>query len=106
MSSADSVAAPVQSIEADDEYPFPRDEYWDIHQKMGDEIIREARENADSPYRGKCVGLLRGEVAIVADTVDEVAAALRAREPDRERGVFFEVDVDYGSVSNIYACEV
>jgi hypothetical protein len=44
--------------------------------KLGRRINRDARSNPNSPYAGKVVGILRGEVVIVAETVDEVAEAL------------------------------
>ena len=44
--------------------------------ELGLQINREARRNPNSPYAGKVVGTLRGKVAIVANTLDEVAVGL------------------------------
>jgi hypothetical protein len=44
--------------------------------KLGQRINRDARSNPNSPYAGKVV--LRREVIIVADTLDEVALSLPA----------------------------
>ena len=41
--------------------------------ELGRQINREARRNPNSPYAGKVIGILHGEVVIVADTLDEVA---------------------------------
>jgi hypothetical protein len=46
--------------------------------KLGRRINRDARSNPNSPYAGKVVGIRRGEVVIVADTLDEVALSLPA----------------------------
>jgi hypothetical protein len=53
--------------------------------KLGRQINHDARSNVDSPYAGKVVGILHGEVVIVADTLDEVAEALERLEPGPQR---------------------
>jgi hypothetical protein len=54
------------------------EEEWEQARKLGRRINRDARSNPNSPYAGKVVGILRREVVIVADTLDEVALSLPA----------------------------
>jgi len=70
--------------------------------KLGRHINREARSNRNSPYAGKVVGILRGEVVIVADTLDEVAAALERLEPDPQRRYFIDASADYDAPHTIW----
>lgn len=66
-------------------------------------ITREARSNPNSPYAGKVVGILRGQVVIVADTLDEVAAVLERLEPDPQRRFFIDASADYDAKHDIWA---
>jgi hypothetical protein len=54
------------------------EEEWEQARKLGRRINRDARSNPNSPYARKVVGIRRGEVVIVADTLDEVALSLPA----------------------------
>jgi len=70
--------------------------------RLGRHINREARRNPSSPYAGKVVGILRGEVVIVADTLDEVAEVLERLEPDAQRRYFIDASVDYEAQYTIW----
>ncbi len=59
------------------------------------QIREEARNNPDSPYTGKFVGILHGQVIIVADTPDEVLKELVRLEPDPQHGFCVEVNANY-----------
>lgn len=59
------------------------------------QIREEARNNPDSPYAGKFVGILHGQVVIVADTPDEVLKELVRLEPDPQHGFCVEVNANY-----------
>jgi len=56
----------------DEPEPLFKDEYWEIHKRLADDIQRQARGDPDSSYAGKWVGLLRGEVAVVAQSPAEL----------------------------------
>ena len=58
-------------------------------------INREARSDPHSPYAGKHVGVLDGQVVAVADTLDEVSAQLDALGDVRREGVIIEASADY-----------
>ena len=70
--------------------------------KLGRRINRDARSHPNSPYAGKVVGILRGEVVIITDTLDEVAQALERLEPDPQRRYFIEADADYDTLHTIW----
>ena len=70
--------------------------------ELGRQINREARRNPTSPYAGKVIGILHGEVVIVADTLDEVAEVLERLEPDAQRRYFIDASVDYDAQYTIW----
>jgi hypothetical protein len=70
--------------------------------KLGRRINRDARSNPNSPYAGKVVGILRGEVVIVAETLDEVAEALERLEPDPQRRYFIDASAGYDTPHTIW----
>jgi hypothetical protein len=69
---------------------------------LGRLINQEARSNPNSPYVGKVVSILRGQVVVVAGTLDEVAELLERLEPDPERRFFIDASADYGSKHPIW----
>jgi hypothetical protein len=73
---------------------------------LGRQINRDARSNPGSPYAGKVVGILRGQVVIVADTLDEVAETLERLEPDPQRRYFVDASADYDVQHTIWVCGV
>jgi hypothetical protein len=76
--------------------------------ELGRQINREARRNPTSPYAGKVIGILHGEVVIVADTLDEVAEVLERLEPDAQRRYFIDANADYDAQYTIWmhgACQ-
>ena len=66
------------------------------------QINHEARSNPHSPYAGKFVGLLRGQVVVVADTLDEVAEMLECLEADPHRRYFVDASADYDSKHDVW----
>jgi hypothetical protein len=70
--------------------------------KLGRQINRDARSNPNSPYAGKVVGILHGEVVIVAETLDEVAEVLERLEPDAQRRYFIDASADYDAQYKIW----
>lgn len=69
---------------------------------LGSQINHEARSNPNSLYAGKVVGILRGKVVAVADTLDDVAELLERLEPDPERRFFLDASADYDSKHSIW----
>ena len=48
------------------------------------------------------IGILRGEVVIVADTLDEVAEVLERLEPDAQRRYCIDASADYDAQYTIW----
>ena len=72
------------------------------------QINHEARSNPHSPYAGKFVGILHGQVVVVADTLDEVAETLERLEEDPHRRNFVDASADYDSKRDVWlssACQ-
>lgn len=61
------------------------------NQQIADNICRDFQWNDRKFTAGECIALLDGKVLAVADTLDQALIALRAAEPDRKRGMLFEV---------------
>ena len=72
------------------------------------QINHEARSNPHSPYAGKFVGILHGQVIVVADTLDEVAEILERLEEDPHCRYFVDASADYDSKHDVWlssACQ-
>jgi hypothetical protein len=61
------------------------------NQQIADQICREFQWNGRQFEAGECIALLDGEIVAVAASLDQALAKLRAIEPDRSRGMLFEV---------------
>ncbi len=72
------------------------------NEELARQINHEARTTPNSPYAGKWVALLRGQVVAVADTPEEVLTKLRQIEPDRQKGVVFDASRDYSIVDYVW----
>ena len=70
--------------------------------RLGRHIHREACRNPSSPYAGKVVGIRRGEVVIVAETLDAVAQVLERLEPDAQRRYCIDASADYDAQYTIW----
>ena len=79
-----------------------REEEREQARRLGRHINREARRNPSSPYAGKVVGILRGEVVIVANTLDKVVEVLERLEPDAQRRYFIDASADYDAQYTIW----
>ena len=74
----------------------------DLNRALARRIIDEARGNPAHPYSGKFVGIVNGQVVVVADNADELARRLRQVEPDAGKVFGLEVGVDYDAVQEIW----
>jgi hypothetical protein len=72
------------------------------NEELARQINREARANPNSPYAGKWVGLLSGQVVVVANTLDEAVTRLTEIESERFKGTVFEASADYDAVQEIW----
>ena len=70
--------------------------------ELGHQINHEVHRKPNSPYAGKVVGILHGEVVIVADTLDKVAEVLERLEPEAQRRYFVDTSADYDAQYTIW----
>lgn len=72
------------------------------NERLARQINQEARQDPQSPYAGKLVGIANGQVVVVADTWRKVAERLRQVEPDPARCRCIEASADYDRVEDIW----
>jgi len=72
------------------------------NEELARQINQSARQNPNSPYAGKLVGIANGQIVVVADTWREVADRLRQVEPDPARCRCIEASADYDRVEEIW----
>jgi len=73
-----------------------------INERLAQQINREARQNPNSPYAHKFVGIANGQVVVVADTWREVAERLKQVEPDPAKRYAVDASADYDRVEEIW----
>ena len=75
-------------------------------QKHNREVARQINEEAlkdpNSPYAGKFLGIIRGHVVVVADTLGELGRSLERMSADREETFCIEAGRDYTRVHQIW----
>lgn len=64
-------------------------------------INQQARADPSSPYAGKTVGLVNGEVVVVSDDLNEVARRLDELDPGNGKSFVFEATRDYTVVERV-----
>ena len=72
------------------------------NERLARQINQEARQDPNSPYAGKLVGIANGQVVVVADTWQEVVDRLRQVEPDPKKCSCIEASADYDRVEEIW----
>ena len=72
------------------------------NEQLARQINQEARQNPNSPYAGKLVGIANGRVVVVADSWREVVERLRQAEPDPTKCYCLEASADYDRVEEIW----
>jgi hypothetical protein len=73
-----------------------------LNRDLADKLVAEAKQDPQSPYAGKKVGIANGQVVVVADTWREVAHQLRQAEPDPAKTFCIEVGADYTTVQEVW----
>jgi hypothetical protein len=63
---------------------------------------QEAKQNPNSPYAGKCVGIVDGQVIVVAETLRDTVERLRQVEPGPARCSCIEASYDYDQIHEIW----
>jgi hypothetical protein len=74
-----------------------------LNRKVADRINEEARKDPASPYAGKFVGIIDGQVVAVAGELREVMRRLRASGADPSRMFCLEAGRDYSRVVEMWS---
>ena len=72
------------------------------NERLARQINQEARQDPNSPYAGKLVGIANGKVVVVANSWREVVEHLRQVEPDPKKCYCIEASADYNRVEEIW----
>lgn len=71
-----------------------------INERLARKIRREGKD-PNSPYANRFVGLVNGEVVVIADTLTDATRRLRKIEPDGSRCFIVDVAADYDRVYEV-----
>ena len=74
-----------------------------INRELARRINEQTRRNASSPYAGKFVGIVNGQVMVVADNWRDLSRQLRQIEPDPTKCSCIEASADYETVHEIWS---
>lgn len=74
----------------------------ELNRELADKLAEEGRDNPQSAYAGKFVGIANGQVVVVADDLDEMVSRLQQIEPDPMKTFGVEVGRDYDVVEEIW----
>jgi hypothetical protein len=77
----------------------------EINQELARRINEEALANPQSPYAGKFVGFANGQVVVVTEDLDELAAALEVASPNPAETYFIEAGRDHSQVEEIWRAD-
>src|SRR5207249_3053747 len=69
-----------------------------VNEQLARQINQEARQNPQSQYAGKLVGIANGKVVVIADSWLEVANRLRKVESDPTHCYCIDASADYQRV--------
>ena len=75
----------------------------DLNRELARKINEEARNDPQSPFAGKFVGIVNGQVMAVAGDLDELVQRLHQVETDPRAALCLEVGLDYNEVQEIWA---
>ena len=75
----------------------------DRNRELARKINEEARHDPQSPFAGKFVGIVNGQVLAVAGDLDELVQRLRQVAADPSQALCLEAGLDYDAVQEIWA---
>jgi hypothetical protein len=73
----------------------------DLNAGVARRINEEVRNDPDSLYRGKFVGIANGQVVAVAEDLDQAVDALRLAEPDPGKTFCFQAGMDEDEIHDV-----
>jgi hypothetical protein len=76
-----------------------------LNRDLADQLVADAKQNPQSPYANKKVGIANGQIVVISDDWDEIGRKLRQAEPDAARRYCIDIGANYGGVHEIWeAC--
>jgi len=78
---------------------------YDLNEQVARRIHEETQRDPQSPYAKKCVGIVDGQVVVVADNWDELFLCIRQSEADLEKCfcAWIDPDTHFGAENEIWA---
>lgn len=74
----------------------------ELNRELAEKLVDEGRNNPQSAYFGKLIGIANGQIVAVVDDGDELACRLREAEPDASKTFGVEVGGDDDVVEEIW----
>lgn len=74
----------------------------DLNRELARKINEEARQDPQSPYANRFVGIANGQVVVVADNLEGMVRRLRQIEPDPSKTFGIEASRDYSVVEEVW----
>jgi hypothetical protein len=78
------------------------EEVQKLNRELAERINKEARSNPQSPYAGKYVGIVNGQVVVVTDDAESLYYRLKEIEPDPRRVYGVDAGHDPNKVEYIW----
>lgn len=77
---------------------------FDMNEAVARKIHEEAQRDPHSPYAHKCLGIVDGQVVVVADDWDEVDRRLQEIKADPEKSfcAWIDPDTHFGAENEIW----
>lgn len=78
---------------------------YELNEQAARRTHEETQRDPHSSYAKKCVGIVDGQVVVVADDRDELFLRLQQIEPDPEKcyGAWIDPDTHFGAENEIWA---
>lgn len=76
----------------------------EINEALARKIHEEAQKDPHSPYAHKCLGIVDGQVVVIANDWDELFLRLQQIEPDPEKryGAWIDPNTHFGAENEIW----
>jgi hypothetical protein len=74
----------------------------ELNQELATQINEQALADPKSPYAGKFVGIVRGQLTVVADDIDELGRQLDALPVDPADTFCIQAGRDYTRIEEIW----
>ncbi len=80
------------------------EEVQKLNRALAGRINEEARRDSTSPYAGKYVGIVNGQVVVVTDDLEVLDARLKEIEPDPRRAFWVDAGHDPDRIEYVWSC--